>query len=100
MQVLKAIWNFLQNQILGMNWLNDVIGNGLSALGLDIGNRWVASVQFFIYDTIKIVFLLCRIGATRDGYYNRPCNRFLSDCSLRGNDNTRLGGRWKRSLLW
>lgn len=59
MQVLRAIWGFMQNQLLGMNWLNDVIGNGLSALGLDISNRWVASAQFFIYDTIKIVVLLC-----------------------------------------
>lgn len=59
MQVLRAIWGFIQNQLLGMNWLNDVIGNGLSALGLDISNRWVASAQFFIYDTIKIVALLC-----------------------------------------
>ena len=59
MQVLRAIWGFIQNQLLGMNWLNDVIGNGLSALGLDISNRWVASAQFFIYDTIKIVVLLC-----------------------------------------
>ena len=59
MQVLRAIWDFFQNQILGMNWLNDVIGSGLSALGLDISNRWVASAQFFIYDTIKIVVLLC-----------------------------------------
>lgn len=47
MQVLRAIWGFIQNQLLGMNWLNDVIGNGLSALGLDISNRWVASAQFF-----------------------------------------------------
>ncbi len=59
MQVLRAVWGFIQNQLLGMNWLNDVIGNGLSALGLDISNRWVASAQFFIYDTIKIVVLLC-----------------------------------------
>lgn len=42
-----------------MNWLNEVIGSGLSALELDIDNRWVASLQFFIYDTIKIVVLLC-----------------------------------------
>lgn len=59
MQILRAIWDLFQNQLLGMNWLNDVIGNGLSALGLDISNRWVASAQFFIYDTIKIVVLLC-----------------------------------------
>lgn len=59
MQVLRYIWDFIQNQILGMNWLNDVIGSGLSALGLDVGNRWVASAQFFIYDVIKITLLLC-----------------------------------------
>ncbi|MDD2362116.1 MAG: permease [Oscillospiraceae bacterium] len=61
MKILKSIWDFFQNQILGMKWLNDVIGSGLSVLGLDIGNRWVASVQFFIYDTIKIVLLLCTL---------------------------------------
>ena len=59
MQVLRSVWDFFQNQILGMSWLNDVIGSGLSALGLDAGNRWVASAQFFIYDTIKITLLLC-----------------------------------------
>ena len=59
MQVLKAIWDFFQNQILGMKWLNEVIGSGLSALGLDISNRRIGSIQFFIYDVIKIVVLLC-----------------------------------------
>lgn len=59
MQVLKAIWDFFQNQILGMKWLNEVIGSGLSALGLDISKRWIGSIQFFIYDVIKIVVLLC-----------------------------------------
>jgi uncharacterized membrane protein YraQ (UPF0718 family) len=61
MQVLKTIWKFFQNQILGMNWLNNVIGSGLSALGLDIGNRWVSGVQFFIYDVMKITLLLCSL---------------------------------------
>jgi len=59
MHVIRAIWNFIQNQILGMDWLNDAVGSGLSALGLDVGNRWVASAQFFIYDAIKITLLLC-----------------------------------------
>ncbi|MGI6298482.1 MAG: permease [Saccharofermentanales bacterium] len=61
MQVLKTLWDFIQNQVLGMKWLNELTGRGLSALGLDIGNRWVASAQFFIYDTIKIVILLCAL---------------------------------------
>ena len=59
MQALKTAWDFFQNQILGMRWLNDVLGSGLSSLGLDTTNRWVGSVQFFIYDVIKIVALLC-----------------------------------------
>ena len=61
MQILKAIWDFFQNQVLGMKWLNELIGGGLSALGLDINNRWIGSIQFFIYDVIKIVVLLCSL---------------------------------------
>ncbi|MCH4154020.1 MAG: permease [Saccharofermentans sp.] len=59
MQVIKAIWDFFQNQILGMKWLYAVIGSGLSALGLNLTDRWAGSLQFFIYDVIKIVVLLC-----------------------------------------
>lgn len=59
MQVLKAVWDFLQNQILGMKWLNDLIGSLLSVFGLDASNRWIGSIQFFIYDVVKIVVLLC-----------------------------------------
>ena len=53
------IWDFIQNQLLGMKWLNAVIGSGLSALGLDTASRWGGSVQFFLYDVIKITVLLC-----------------------------------------
>ena len=59
MQIFKTIWDIFQNQILGMRWLNDLIGSMLSAFGLDTANRWVGSIQFFIYDVIKIVVLLC-----------------------------------------
>ncbi len=59
MEIIKVIWGFFQSQILGMKWLNELIGNGLSALGLDINNRWVGSLQFFAYDVIKITVLLC-----------------------------------------
>lgn len=59
MQIIQSAWGFFQGQILGMKWLNDLIGMGLSAIGLDITNRWVASVQFFVYDVIKISVLLC-----------------------------------------
>lgn len=59
MQIIQASWDFFQGQILGMKWLNDLIGMGLSSLGLDLTNRWVASIQFFCYDVIKITVLLC-----------------------------------------
>lgn len=52
------MWAFIQNQLLGMTWLNDLIGRGLSALGLDVAERIGGSVQFFLYDTAKIMLLL------------------------------------------
>ena len=61
MEVLNEIWLFFQNQILGMKWLNSFIGNGLSWLGLDIHGRLGGSVQFFLYDVIKITILLCML---------------------------------------
>lgn len=59
MQLLRNIWDFVQTQILAMHWLNEIIGNVLQAMGLDLTNRWVGSLQFFIFDVIKIVILLC-----------------------------------------
>ena len=50
---------FIQDQILGMKWLNTLISRGLNALGLDTATRWGGSVQFFLYDAIKITVLLC-----------------------------------------
>jgi uncharacterized protein len=59
MQTVKTAWDFVQNQVLGMKWLNELVGRGLSALGLDLSNRGVGSLQFLVYDTVKIVVLLC-----------------------------------------
>lgn len=53
------IGEFITNQILGMKWLNALIGTFLSALGLDTTGRIGGSVQFFLYDVVKITFLLC-----------------------------------------
>lgn len=61
MELLKTIWLFIQDQILGMKWLNVWIGNVVSSLGLDLASRWGGSVQFFIYDVIKITILLCTL---------------------------------------
>ena len=53
------IWDFIQNQILGMKWLNRLIGNCLEKMGLDISGRLGGSIHFFIYDVVKITILLC-----------------------------------------
>ena len=42
-----VIWNFIQDQILGMQWLNELIGLGLSALGVDVDSRMGGSIRFF-----------------------------------------------------
>lgn len=55
---MQQIWDFIQNQILGMKWLNELIGTLLTAFGLDVSGRIGSSIQFFIYDTIKIFVLL------------------------------------------
>ena len=55
---MSVIWNFIQNEILGMSWLNRLIGALLNACGLDTSERIGGSIQFFIYDTIKIFVLL------------------------------------------
>ena len=53
------IWDFIQNEVLGMQWLNFLIGNLLSSLGMDVDSRLGGSVHFFIYDVMKITVLLC-----------------------------------------
>jgi len=60
MTVLKAIWSFISDQILGMKWLQDLIAWILKSLfGSDFAiSRIGESVHFFIYDVIKISFLL------------------------------------------
>ena len=59
MEKLKLMFQFLQEQILGMKWMNEIIGKGLSVLGVDIQGRVGGSIQFFLYDVIKITILLC-----------------------------------------
>lgn len=54
-----GVWKVFQDEILGMKWLNRLIGDGLSLLGLDTDGRLGGSIQFFLYDVIKITVLLC-----------------------------------------
>lgn len=55
------IWDFVEKQVLGMKWLNELIGVLLKKAGLDITGRLGGSVHFFIYDVIKITILLCTL---------------------------------------
>ncbi len=59
MKGLSIMGKLIQDQILGMKWLNALIGKGLRILGLNTASRWGGSIQFFIYDVIKITILLC-----------------------------------------
>ena len=53
-----SVWQFIQTQVLGMQCLSDLVGAGLSALGLDLSSRLGGSIHFFIYDVCKITILL------------------------------------------
>lgn len=61
MDYIYSIWLFIQNQILGMKWLNNLIGNLLNHFGLDVNERLGGSIQFFVYDVVKITILLCSL---------------------------------------
>ena len=54
-------WKFIQDQILGMKWLNELLGSFLEKIGLDISGKIGGSIHFFIYDVIKITILLCTL---------------------------------------
>lgn len=53
------ICDFFMKQILGMKWLNELIGDFLSLIGADLESRLGGGIQFFLYDVIKITILLC-----------------------------------------
>lgn len=58
MEIVKHIWLFFQNEVLGMQWLNRLISLGLEKAGLDSTNPFKGTLQFFLYDTVKILVLL------------------------------------------
>ena len=53
------IGDFIIKQILGMKWLNELIGGFLSAIGVDLESSLGGGIHFFLYDVIKITILLC-----------------------------------------
>ena len=58
MEAVRTVWDFFQNQILGMRWLDGIIYKALEGCGLDTAGRVGGSIRFFIYDTVKIMLLL------------------------------------------
>lgn len=55
---MKEMLLFIQEQILGMKFINELIGSLLIKLGLDTSSQFAGALQFFLYDTIKIFILL------------------------------------------
>jgi hypothetical protein len=53
-----SVFGWLNDNLLRMTWLNDLVGAGVAAVGLDPSSRIGGSVQFFVYDVIKIFILL------------------------------------------
>lgn len=57
--IMEAIGSFLMDQILKMEWLSTLVTGLLTSAGIDTTTQWGGSLQFFLYDTVKIVILLC-----------------------------------------
>lgn len=55
------MWDFIQRQILKMDWLSYTIYYGLENLGMDLHSKFGTALHFFIYDVIKISILLCSL---------------------------------------
>lgn len=58
---MSLVWDFIQNQLLGMRWLNALVEHLLVLCGVNTQSRWGGSLQFFLYDTVKITLLLCAL---------------------------------------
>ncbi|MGM9619341.1 MAG: permease [Oscillospiraceae bacterium] len=58
MRAVKTGWDFFQSEVLGMQWLNRLIGSAVEAAGFDTAGRVGGSIRFFFYDIIKIMVLL------------------------------------------
>lgn len=60
-QAVKSVFAFISDQIFGMKWLNSLIGAAFTAIfgASFMASVWGGAIQFFVYDMIKIIFLLC-----------------------------------------
>ncbi|PID67362.1 MAG: hypothetical protein CR959_00535 [Fusobacteriales bacterium] len=61
MEYLKLIGIFIQNQFFKMEWLNKLVTKLLNFFDINIYSKFGKSLQFFIYDVIKITILLCSL---------------------------------------
>ena len=81
--MLQNVWDFFQDQVLGMKWLNRLIGSGLEAAGLDTGGKVGGSIQLFIYDVVKIMvllgFLILMISYIQSYFRQKEPRKFLAD---------------------
>jgi uncharacterized membrane protein YraQ (UPF0718 family) len=55
---MGKILNFLQDELLGMEWLATCTGRFLTMVGVDVESKLGGTIHFFVYDTIKIMLLL------------------------------------------
>ena len=53
------IFQFIENELLKMNWLYKLVSSLLTFFNIDITSKLGSSLHFFIYDVIKISILLC-----------------------------------------
>lgn len=59
MEIITTVFGWMNDQLLKMLWLNDLVGRFVEdVLRLPLDERLGASVQFFIYDAVKIFALL------------------------------------------
>ena len=61
MTFITTILDFIQNEVLKMMWLDKTVANFLRLINIDVSTRFGGSLQFFIYDVIKITILLCTL---------------------------------------
>ena len=58
MTIIISVWQFIQDQLLKMVWLDQLVIKLLQLVNIDTTTPLGGSIQFFIYDVIKIFILL------------------------------------------
>ena len=69
------MWNFIEKQLLGMQWLKQAVFHLISLTGMDMESRVADSLVFFIYDVIKI-FILLSVPLQSSGSHLNSFDRF------------------------